>query len=700
MTLDPYSSCPCGSGKKFKWCCQPLYAGINHAFDQEAQGQHETALRLMDKVVAEHGGNPEAWGQQAKLLYENGKVEEAEAALERAFALNPNYPFGLLLRAHFRFQEGELSGALLLARRAAEHYAPDARDFLADVYYLIFECEMRLRRPVAARAALRLVTHYQPADEGLRDAFDNAFNKPGRLPAAARRDYVLLPPAATTAGDRRAAWDRAAEDAGRLSDLARVFDKLTADDPGDAAAWFNLGLARAWLGDNRAALDALDRYLGLETDDGRATVAATLTEVLRCGQGLEDDCDYHEHSFAFSFQDPQPVLRMLEDWKNAGRLLPPPQQQEGVFFTMVLEMTTAPVITVGAPAADLARLAGYLMISQLADHQVNVVRVWSPIKDSLGRLREEVRQRAGLNLGEAREVREPINFHDVVLEALVFPTGTPTQATAERVLNHVATFFEEKWAHRPRRSLAGNTPTDAAGHATLRKKLRGVIQFVQDCAEDGMVQGYDFDRLRRKLGLLGPAPAAPGAPLDVTALGAAELAALAVESLSEGQLEQAYQAAQKLDADELSAHFARALVARPPSAERPDRYPWYSYLTQRALKEGNLDEALDHVNEGERVDCEGNEGRRRDDYELRRGQVHVKRGEADAAQDVFQRLIDRVPTNLKYRGSAAEAMLTLKQGARALRFAEEGLERARQQNDRDSEQYLQELVGAAKRQLG
>ncbi len=67
---------------------------------------------------------------------------------------------------------------------------------------------------------------------------------------------------------------------------------------------------------------------------------------------------------------------------------------------------------------------------------------------------------------------------------------------------------------------------------------------------------------------------------------------------------------------------------------------------------------------------------------------------------MFQRLIDRVPTNLKYRGSAAEAMLSLRQGARALRFAEEGLAAARQQNDRDSEQYLQELVAAAKKQMG
>ena len=52
MSLDPYASCPCGSGKKFKWCCQPIYAGIARAWEQEDNGQHETALRTILKVIS------------------------------------------------------------------------------------------------------------------------------------------------------------------------------------------------------------------------------------------------------------------------------------------------------------------------------------------------------------------------------------------------------------------------------------------------------------------------------------------------------------------------------------------------------------------------------------------------------------------------------------------------------------------------
>ena len=175
MAIDLYGPCPCGSGKKFKWCCQPIHVSIDKAFRQDADGQHEAALRVMDEVVREHPSNPEAWGRQAQLLYQNDKVEEAEAALEKAFSVNPQYPFGFLLRGMFRHNESEFTGALLLFRKAAEVYDPEAKDVLAQVYSLIADCELKMNRPVAARAALQIALHCQPANEQLLQNFEAAF---------------------------------------------------------------------------------------------------------------------------------------------------------------------------------------------------------------------------------------------------------------------------------------------------------------------------------------------------------------------------------------------------------------------------------------------------------------------------------------------------------------------------------------------
>jgi tetratricopeptide (TPR) repeat protein len=697
MALDPYASCPCGSGKKFKWCCQPIHAQIDRAFRQEAEGQHEVALRLMDEIIAEHPGNPEAWGRKAQLLYQNDRVEDAEAALQKAFDINPHYPFGYLLRGMFRYHEGEIPGALLLFRKAAEYYDPQARDLLAQVYGMIGDCELKLNRPVAARAALRIALACQPSDVETREQFDAVFGDQGRLPLAARQEYTFLPPAPSAGGERRAAWDRALAGArqARLQDAARAFDELTKADAGDASAWYNLGLARTWLGENAQALDALDRYVALEPDEDRAGAAWALGEVLRQGSGMEEQSDHVEHSVTYQLRDTRPVAALLEDWQRGRRLIPlQAGQEEDVFSALILD--TGPVFTATPGLTEAAPLAGYLMIVQ------GVVRLWGPVEESFRRLRGELEQRAGPGLSEGHPRVSCAPFTDIITEALVFPVGVADKAEADRrIRTRAEAFFEETWLHRPLKSLNGIPPIDAAGHAVLRKKLRGVAGFLEQCAADGALQVYDFGRLRRKLGLAAGAAAPPGgAAADVTAMGAPELAALPVEGLSDEQLEQAWTAAQRLDAHELGGRFAKALTSRPARPDHADRFPWYSYLADLALADGNADAAIDYINEGEKADCEHNEGRRRNDYELRRGKLHARRGEADAAQDVFERLIQRDPGNLRTRGAAAEAMLGLKQGPRALRFAEEGLAQARKQNDRDSEQYLMELAAAAKKQGG
>jgi tetratricopeptide (TPR) repeat protein len=698
MAIGPYSPCPCGSGKQFKWCCGPIYAGIERALEQESNGQHETALRLMNEVVAANPTNPEALGQKARLLWLHQKPDEAEEALSKAFEIAPNYPFGLLMRAQFRWEEGEVAGALLLARRAAEAYAPEAVDFLFEAYSIIFEAEMKMHRPVAARAALRIASRCQPAHEEARTALDNMFGEQSAFPDCARREYTLLSPDASASAERRAAWDRARNAAAtpRLGDLARLFEQVTRDDPTDAAAWYNLGVARAWLGENPAALEALQHFLELNPTDEQSAGAGALMEVLRTGVGLTDQSDYQEWSFSVPIRsDPQPLVELINEWQKSGQLLVPQAPNESGLFGLVLDTNPAGVITVGRPAADTACLSGYIAIVQ------DFVRVWGMNKASVEQLRDTLRTRLRLPIGEGRFQNGPPAFHDVVAEALIFPTGPGSQLTVEKLLEHAQKFYEEKWIYQPRRALSGNTPVEAVKQPVARRKLLGVIQFLRDCAARTNLASYDWDSLRRVLGLISgssTAAAAVGAgPGDIASLGETELAGLAADTLSLEQLEQAYQSAQKLNEENLSARFARAMIARPPQAEKPDRYPWYVFLVQKALRDGDTTAALDYVNEGEKADCEQNGGLRRNDYELRRGQVHVKRGEADQANEVFQKLIEREPGELRYRVTATEALLSLKQGPRALKFAEDGIVKARQQQQRDAEQHLMELAAAARK---
>jgi tetratricopeptide (TPR) repeat protein len=694
MAIDPYASCPCGSGKKFKWCCQDIHAEIDKAFQQHNDGQHDVALRTMAAVVEQHPDNAEAWGRQAQLLSLNGQVDQAEQALEKAFAVNPNYPFGHMLQGMFRQQEGEVIGALTLFRKAAEAYSPDAAEPLAYIHELIADIELRLNRPVAARAALKRSMNLSPGNADLRQAFDTLFGPNSRLPEVGRRDYTFLAPPMPSEEWKHTLGEAAT---GRLGDARKAFQEWTDRHPDDLAGRYNLALVQAWMGENPAAVESLAKYVEHEPDEAKAADAWALAEVLRCGHGMEQEADHVEHRTVLMLADPRPMVNMLQQWEQGRRLIGlRSDPEQGMLSALVLD--EVPSLVLSGAASPPAKLAAYLMIVG------NVLQLWNPKAEAVEKVVAEARQRLGPAVGEAQRSIGPINFGDVVAEALLFPTAPTTELDAEaKMREHAQQFFEDVWIHRPYRGLLGVPPVDAVGSAHLRKRLRGVIQFYQDCAAGAAPRLYDFDRLRRKLARSeAAAPVLAAAPVshteDVAAMGVPELAALDAAGMTDDALDHAFRTAIKLDAGEMANKFARALASRPAVAGAADRWPIFQHLIHEAQIAGDYDTALGFVDEGEKVDCEANEGRRRNDYEIRRGRLLARAGRSAEAKDLFDRLIERIPDDVKTAGSAAEAMLSAKQGKDALKFAEHGLSRARSQNNRDSEGYFMELVEAAKKQ--
>jgi tetratricopeptide (TPR) repeat protein len=680
MAIDPYASCPCGSGKKFKWCCQPIHGEIEKAFSEHNAGQFEAALKSMEAVVAANEGNPEAWGRQAQLLSLNGKLEEAEKALDKAFSLNPNYAFGYLMRGQFRLNEGEIIGALSLFRKAAYAYAPDAHDPVAYAYELIADIEMRRNHPVAAAAALRKAMHALPGSNELRQAYDTLFGDKSRVPPCGRKDYAFRT-TPTPSAEWSSRLQRAAT--GKFTDALSAFAEWTSTHPDDAVGWFNLGLVQAWLGGNAAAVESLSKSVDLESDEDKAAEAWSLCEVLLCGDGMNEGSDYAEHRAAFPLQSSEQALGLIDRWAQSHRLVGlRADPEQGILTGLLLEPASSLVETADAPA--FAKLAAYLLVAG------NSLQLWNANEESLDKAIAEVEKALGPTT-KSQKMSGPAMFPDVVVDAMIFPTKQTTELDATaKVREAAAGYFEERWIHKPLKSLGGVPPVDAAGHGRLRRKLRGVIQFLKDCAELSGVKLYDFDRLRRKLGLLA---ASAAGPIDLSAMSAAELAAVDIPSLASDQLAEAFRTAIKLDAKELAGKFARAMVDRPGDG---DRLPYFLHLIQLVQAESHWDDALALVDEGEKHDCEHNEGRRRNDYELRRGQFMAKDGDAVAAAEVFTRLVERQPDELKYFEAAAKAMLDVR-SPKALTFAEQGLTKARSQNNRDAEEYFLDLTESARK---
>lgn len=721
MPLDPYVSCPCGSGKKFKWCCAAYYGQIEKAFEQDRTGQHDAALHTIHQLTQSHADQPAVWGYYAQFLYNHGKTEDAENALSEALNRNPNFGMAHFLRGQFRENEGEAIGALLLYRKAAEAYDPEAHDALAHVYLKVYQHEMMLNRPVAARAALERAVHFLPGDAEVRQQLDGEFGEDGPLPLAARKPYKFRPTAKPISVDAAT---------GKFTDARLAFEQLTQLTPDDPAAWFNLGLVLAWIGDQPKAVDSLNKSIELETDDHRAEEAGALAEVLRCGHGMENDTDHLSYGFILPIRQPDPIMGMLRSWEQARKIRGVRANPEtGMMSALIVEELPS-LLAVGS--ATLARVTARMVIAGGA------IRLFHPDKNSVARVADEMRTALQLAVAEPVEQTSPISFGDVVLEALAHPTQTSDIAAAETKLkDHARHYFEDVWVHRPLRSLSGVPPVDAPGSKTLRKKLFGVVKFLDDCMEAVRprkqvgeelvpVETYDFADLRHKLGLeyvsapppdvkvpveapaSGQREPAKSSPLgadtprspqkrEISALNAAELAGLDVAALSVEELDQAMRAALRLDARELAVAFAQAGILKPVDAAKPDRYPLYATAITGAMSEGDPARAVQLAEQGEKYDADHNDGNRAVEFGLKKAQLFVKTKDADRAAAAFEGLIARNPDEGKFYTTAAEEMLRMKNGAKALAFAEKGLETARRTNNRDLEGHCQELVAAARR---
>ncbi len=719
MTIDAYAACPCGSGKKVKWCCGPFLQQVQQALELEQEGQHESAQAVFRQLLNSYGSSAAIWIYYAEFLLKSGRTQEAEEAIEQALRRDPQAAAAYHLRATLREQEGELIGALILYHKAAELFTPDARDLLLETLLKIFQLEMLLNRPVTARFALDRALHLRPELPELHQLFEGTFGEPSVLPLAARRAYRFRP-------TRRAV--AVTQPSGRLGEARQAYEQLVQQTPDDPAAWFNLGLVRAWMGEQPRAVEALYHSLDLETNDHLAEETGTLLEVLLCANGMEDQANYLRHVYEWNVRDPNALLAWLRHGHEQRRIvaLEVDEGHQAIRGVLVEELRSLIV----AGREPLYRLLGHLMIYG------GQLRVSSVHPDTAATLAAQVREQLGLAVEPVGSLVQYVAFFDVVSEAVLISPERRYEQELERVQAYVRDYFETVWLHRPLKSLDGNTPLDAMGSARLRKRVFGAVKFLEECwltqVPHREINGqrvplpvYDFASLRHKLGLeytvppaevtAGPGPAlepgmapSPETPLgsaplpgsarpsrDISGLNAAELSALNVQELNVEELEQAMRAALRLDARELAVHFARAGLDKPYDPSRPDRYPLFAAAITGAMVQGDYPQALQLIERGERYDAEHNRNERAIDYALKRANIYVRMKDVNKAVEAFEKLIAEHPDEGRLYTTAAEEMLRLRAFDKAKEFAEQGLRQAHRSQNRDLEEHCRELLAAA-----
>jgi len=136
MPTGPYDPCPCGSGKKYRFCCQKQ--------DQDAAAAKRQAERAAEQQFLREVAQLDELSNRANDLIRKGKWDEAEAAcaeLRQRFpdAIDADERLALLYTRQNQFDRAKehTLAALAIAESRPDSFDPDfIADLKAEVAYL------------------------------------------------------------------------------------------------------------------------------------------------------------------------------------------------------------------------------------------------------------------------------------------------------------------------------------------------------------------------------------------------------------------------------------------------------------------------------------------------------------------------------------------------------------------------------------
>lgn len=264
--IDPYAPCPCGSGQKFKWCCQKVEEYVARAQRLLEGNQIDAAIAALDEGLRKAPDNVWLALRKALILVRLRRSPEARPLLEAVIKAHPDHvgAQGLLARVLLEVEGPEAGVAQL--QQALTNAPEDRRPALSTAAQLLGIVLSEMGHVPAARKHLELALALAGSDldEETADTVLNALRllegNP-EIPLWLRNPDRLSPAPDGLDDDRRQRFTQAMEwaEQGLWSTAAAAFDLLGAD--GVPTAERNAGFCRLWLIDDVAAAAAFRAYI-------------------------------------------------------------------------------------------------------------------------------------------------------------------------------------------------------------------------------------------------------------------------------------------------------------------------------------------------------------------------------------------------------------------------------------------------------
>jgi hypothetical protein len=486
MSQDAYAPCPCGSGKKLKFCCGDILPELQRA-QKLVDNQPDVAEKILRELHEQHPDKDSVVSLLAELLQRAGRLAEVRELLIGHLRRFPDHPHALLGLAELCLIEDGFEASRRLVHRAFQLCSRENPNAVALLAQRIARelmgsgCHLAVREHLAMsvrhaqgelrKQALMMLASFEGSPEIV-------------YPFRGSNPLVTVEGAvATQEQDQRA---RKLCLLGCFEPAAIIYSRLTEAEPDNGAIWHNLGLCCAWDARHADAIPALRKAATLIDDPDLAAESEALAQLLEAE--LSDDT-YAQVTLQLQLKSASQALSSLDEDRSLQRIRPTEEDERefaGINVAARYDVLSRP-LTDEEDAADLPELIGEIMVVDADDDGDGPFVEISTSSDSLQEIIVRLRSILGDQITTGSDEEEVFQRQEFPAENMLFdrPLFKPPalsekefRAAQRRRLQNLVS----SWLDQPHRALNNKTPNEASDDASLAIPLRAAVLNLQAVA--------------------------------------------------------------------------------------------------------------------------------------------------------------------------------------------------------------------------
>ena len=508
MGLDPYSPCPCGSGKKLKFCeCAVDSADIEKVVVAIDGDQRIAAIDLMDRILLQKPHQKALLALKAMVQFQLRDVPNARKTSAAFLAIAPTNPVALTLSSFGDLEDGKLSEAVLKVQKAIAASSRELHYLIPDALMSIAQSLVIQGKFLAARAhlLLRFSMLGEQEEDRMGEQLLYRLEHAEDMPLACKQDFQVHPcdSAASYAVEFETALEAARN--GSWLTAAQQFESLDKKHPHQAAILFNLGVFQTYLADPHAPA-TWRNYASVPNLPVEDAVEAELLSQALDPTAVSENVD--EIRITYAVKDVSHLLEVLTADHRVNRMnidlrklvpegSPPPRAAYWLLDRAI------PASGDGLTREQVPVVIGDLFLfGKETDREARLEFIITKTKDMVQKVRH-LQAVGGDQLGMI-EKEEKLGGLAALEEAMMtrwrLPEGTPLELRQQLLKEQKQYNMFEVLPKQPIKLFGSKSALEVASEPQHRIRLLALIRSYElDHLNGG--QEVDFNELRRQLGL-------------------------------------------------------------------------------------------------------------------------------------------------------------------------------------------------------